>query len=507
MSNISIQSQTNSSLYNSALQGANRPMGDLDQFIYDMKAPQVNAFRSRDSKTQILGCAPNGTFQCAIPSFGLWRDSYLKFNVSWKNGTNALTPTISDALGANIIQSARIMSNSRTIFELTSEQIQFLVYTDVNIARREGRKKAMYNRHQDQYRGAAANTHGGVTVPLKMDQLKAVADSKLNYLATNADTVQQTHDVYCPLPFSCFDSDKSNIDTSFTESLVLEIKTNEGFLCVEGGTTGTANNGLVTAFTINKAELCNEFLIIKDDAKKAIQEKNYSLGGSPLAILGSDFKTKSVQVTADSSTTKATLNLFFTELCHGILFEVQPVRSAGGMQAITDQFVGLAADITNATTAAATISARALQPFHRSLDSGGATAGKGQTKKGRFIHLNSVKISAGGKLIYSGTHHEIRNLNGSAPMCHNVNGDLECAHEEDTVFASCYNLYYINFANSHMTTEIAGALALRNLNSIVVELEFPTVSGIKYNVTSHMRHYVARSISGDSGAISQALSN
>ena len=82
MSNISIQSQTNSSLYNSALQGSNMPMGDLDNFIYDMKAPQVNAFRSRDSKTQILGCAPNGTYQCAIPSFGLWRDSYLKFNVS-----------------------------------------------------------------------------------------------------------------------------------------------------------------------------------------------------------------------------------------------------------------------------------------------------------------------------------------------------------------------------------------------------------------------------------------
>ena len=161
MSNISIQSQTNSSLYNSALQGSNMQMGDLDQFIYDMKAPQVNAFRSRDSKTQILGCAPNGTFQCAVPSFGLWRDCYLKFNVSWKNGANALTPTISDALGANIIQSARIMSNSRTIYELTSAEIQYLVYTDVNIARREGRKKAMYNKHADQFRGAVANTHGG----------------------------------------------------------------------------------------------------------------------------------------------------------------------------------------------------------------------------------------------------------------------------------------------------------------------------------------------------------
>ena len=505
MSNISIQSQTNSSLYNSALQGSNMPMGDLDQWIYDMSAPQCNAFRSRDSKTQILGCQPNGTFQCAIPSFGLWRESYLKFNVSWKNGSEALTPTISDALGANIISSARIMSNSRTIYELTSAEIQYLIYTDTNIARREGRKKAMYNKHEDQFQGSVAGDPGGSTVPLKMEQLKATANSDLNYLATNGDAVAQTHDVYCPLPFSCFDSDKSNIDTSFTESLVLEIKTNEGYLCVSGGTGG--NKALATAFTINKAELCNEFLIIKDDAKKAIQEKNYSLGGSPLAILGSDFKTKSVQVTGEADKTTATLNLFFTELCAGILFEIQPVRTSAGQQAITDQFVGIAADNTNVVTLASTITARALQPLHRSLTVAGAVAGRGQTKKGRFVHCNKISIRAGGKLIYSGTHHEIRNLNGSAPMCHNTNGDCEGAHEEDTVFASCYNLYYVNFANSHLTTEIAGALALRNLNSIVCEIEFPSALATKYDVTAHLRHYVARSISGDSGAISQALSN
>lgn len=506
MSNIAIQSQTNSSLYNSALQGSNLPLGRISQFVYDMEGPQVNAFRSRDSKTQILGCQPGGTYQCSIPSFGLWRDSYIKFNVSWKNGTNNLSPTIADALGANIISSARILSNSRTIYELTSAQIQYLIYTDTNIARREGRKKAMYNKHQDRYRGSAPNAPGGETVPLKLEQLKATADSDLNYLATNSE-VQQTHDVYCPLPFSMFDSDKSNIDTSFTESLILEIKMNEAHLCVSGGLASTnANNALVTPFTINKAELCNEYLIINSDAKKKIQEMNFSLGGSPLALLGSDFKTKSIQVTGDAGTTKATLNLFFTELCAGILFEIQPVRTAEGLSTITDKFTGLAVDDTNAGTLSTTVSARVFQPADRA-GLAGVTASKGQCKKGRFIHCNKISIRAGGKLIYEGTHHEIRNLNGSAPMCHNVNGDLETAHEEDTVFASCYNLYYINFANSHKTTEIAGALALRNLNSIVVELEFPSVSTVKYDVTAHMRHYVARSISGDSGAISQALSN
>mgnify|MGYP000005747576 CR=1 FL=1 len=493
MSNISIQSQENSSLYNSAKQGAGVPMGNVDKLVYDMEAPDVNAFRSRENKTQILGCAMNGTFQAEIPSFGVWRECYLKFNVSWKNGTNNLSPTISDALGANIITSARIMSNSRTIYELTSAEIQYLIYTDKDAGRREGRKKAMKNMMQDQFTGAVANTPGGVTVPLKWDALDGVVDvagtAGHNYLASDAQ-VLQCHDVYCPLPFSCFQDMKSNIDTSFTEKLVLEIKTNEAHLAVSGGTG--ANNVLVSAFTINKAEVCNEFLVIEQDAKKAIQSKNYSLGGSPLAILGSDFKNKSVQVTADSVKTTASLNLFFTELCHGILFEVQPVRTLATLGAITGQFVGVAE--------AATLN-KGLQPFTRAL------ASTGQTKGGRFIHCNKITIKAGGKLIYEGSHDEIRNLNGSSPMCLNVNGDVETAHEEDVVYASCYNLYYVNFANSHMTTAIKGALALRNLNSIVCEVEYPSVSGIKYNVTAHLRHYVARSIDGASGAISAALSN
>ena len=493
MSNISIQSQENSSLYNSAKQGAGVPMGSIDEFVYDMDAPQVNAFRSRENKTQILGCAMNGTFQAEIPSFGLWRECYLKFNVSWQNGTNNLSPTIADALGANIISSARIMSNSRTIYELTSAEIQYLIYTDKDAGRREGRKKAMKNMIQDQFTGAAANVPGGVTVPLKWDALDGVADTPgvagHDYLASDSEQVK-CHDVYCPLPFSCFQDKKSNIDTSFTEKLVLEIKTNETWYAVAGG-VGT-NNPLVTAFTINKAEVCNEFLVIEQDAKKAIQAKNYSLGGSPLAILGSDFKNKSVQVTADSAKTKASLNLFFTELAAGILFEIQPVRTEALMAAITNQFIGVAES--------ATLN-KGLQPFTRAL------ASSGQTKPGRFIHANKITIRAGGKLIYEGSHDEIRNLNGSSPMCLNVNGDVETAHEEDVVYASCYNLYYVNFANSHMTTAIKGALALRNLNSIVCEVEFPSVSGTKYNVTAHLRHYVARSIDGGSGSISAALSN
>ena len=493
MSNIAIQSQENSSLYNSAKQGAGVPMGNIENLVYDMEAPDVNAFRSRENKTQILGCAMNGTFQAEIPSFGVWRNCYLKFNVSWENGTANISPTIADALGANIISSARIMSNSRTIYELTSAEIQYLIYTDKDTGRREGRKKAMKNKIEDQFSGAVSGTAGGVTVPLKLDALDGVADTVgtagHNYLATDGEIVV-CHDVYCPLPFSCFQDMKSNIDTSFTEKLVLEIKTNEDWYAVVGG-TGT-NQPLATAFTINKAEVCNEFLVLEQDAKKEIQSKNYSLGGSPLAILGSDFKNKSVQVTADSAKTTASLNLFFTELSHGILFEVQPVRTKALIGAISNQFVGVA---ETATTN------KALQPFTRAL------ASSGQTKPGRFIHINKITIKAGGKLIYEGSHDEIRNLNGSSPMCLNVNGDLETAHEEDVVYASCYNLYYVNFANSHLTTAIKGALALRNLNSIVCEVEFPSVSGTKYNVTAHLRHYVARSIDGASGAISAALSN
>lgn len=495
MSNISIQSQENSSLYNSAKQGAGTALGMVEEFVYDMEAPQVNAFRSRENKTQLLGCAVNSTTQAEVPSFGLWTSCNLKFNVSWKVGTDVCSPTISDALGANIIESAKIMSNSRTIYELTSAQIQYLVYTEKDHAKREGMKQAMVNQVYDRVASNVNGTVGGDQVPSTswaMDD-GTLDDQSLHYLASDDDNQTRTIDVYCPLPFSCFQDKKSNIDTSFTEKLVIEIKTREGIFCVAGGTGG--NEQLATAFTINKAEVCNEFLVMEQDAKKAIQAKNYSLGGSPLAILGSDFKTKSVQVTADSVKTKISMNLFFTELAHGILFEVQPVRTTAGMRAISTAFTsGVTALLSNAPS--------------RAIRNNGGTAGyKHTTKQGRFLHVSKISIRAGGKLIYEGDHHLLKNLNGSSPMCLNVNGDCEVAHEEDVAHASCYNLYYVNFANSHLTTAIKGALALRNLNSIVCELEFPSISGEKYNATAHLRHYVARSIDGSSGAISSALSN
>lgn len=495
MSNISIQSQENSSLYNSAKQGAGVPKGATERLVYDMEAPDVNAFRSRENKTQILGCAPNGTYQAEINPFGLWRNCYLKFNVSWKVGSDICSPTIADALGANIIESAKIMSNSRTLFELTSAQIQYLVYTEKDHAKREGMKQAMVNQVYDRVASNVDGTSGGNQVPATLWAIGAdtVDDQSLHYLASDDNTQTRTIDVYCPLPFSCFQDIKSNLDTSFVEKLVLEIKTREGIFCVAGGTG--ANEQLATAFTINKAEICNEFLVIEQDAKKEIQSKNYSLGGSPLAVLGSDFKTKSVQVTADAITTKVSMNLFFTELAHGILFEVQPVRTTAGMRAISTLF-------TSGVTAL-----NGNQPSRAIRDSGGTAGYKHTTKQGRFLHVSKIEIKAGGKLLYSGDHHSIRNLNGSSPMCLNTNGDCEVAHEEDVAYASPYNLYYVNFANSHLTTAIKGALALRNLNSITCELTFPSISGEKYNATAHLRHYVAHSIDGGSGAVSTALSN
>ena len=387
------------------------------------------------------------------------------------------------------------MSNSRTIYELNSAEIQYLVYTEKDHAKREGMKQAMVNQVYDRVASNANGTSGGNQVPSTLWAIGASTadDQSLHYLASDDDTQTRTLDIYTPLPFSCFQDMKSNLDTSFIEKLVLEIKTREGIFCVAGGTG--ANEQLATAFTINKAEVCNEFLVLEQDAKKEIQSKNYSLGGSPLAVLGSDFKSKSVQITADAITTTATLNLFFTELAHGILFEVQPVRTSAGMRAISTIF-------TSGSTML-----NGNQPSRAIRNPSGTAGYKHTTKQGRFLHVSNLNIKAGGKLIYSGTHHEMKNLNGSSPMCLNVNGDCEVAHEEDVAHASPYNLYYVNFANSHLTTAIKGALALRNLNSITCELTFPSISGEKYVATAHLRHYVARSIDGASGAISAALSN
>ena len=485
MSNISLMSNDNSSLFNSVKNGTNGV--NLEHFIYNIEKPFPNSFRSRENKTQILGVAPNGTFQVPISSFGLWRNSYLKWSISYQAGTNCVSPTIASALGAHLISSVKILSNSRCLAELTSAQIQFLVYGEKDVAKREGMKKAMRNIIKDDWVSNASATSGGSQTP------NAVA----TIFATDAQTLQ-TKEVYTPLPFSFFQNAKCNLPLDFTERIVLEITTRPTFQVLVGGDatgfasgTAVAADRMATPLTINSCHLCNEYLIMDADSKKAIQSKNYSLGSSPLSILCDDFKTKSVVATADSDLTTASVNLFFTENAMGCLFYVERTAEEGGLREISD------AHKANATPNTA------LRPLDRSIKTGS----KHEHKRGKYLHINSIKLTAGGKVLYEGTHDEIRNLNGSNPMGHNVNGDVETAMEEDTAGSSEYNLYYVNFSNSHLSETIKTCLALRNLNSVVAEITFPSVSGKKYNCVANLRHYVAYSIDGASGAISTALSN
>ena len=71
------------------------------------------------------------------------------------------------------------------------------------------------------------------------------------------------------------------------------------------------------------------------------------------------------------------------------------------------------------------------------------------------------------------------------------------------------NLYYINFSNTHELDALRGQLALRGLNSVVVDIEFVSTNtgSLKYDVNACIQYYKAVQISGDSGAIATALSN
>ena len=110
-------------------------------------------------------------------------------------------------------------------------------------------------------------------------------------------------------------------------------------------------------------------------------------------------------------------------------------------------------------------------------------------------------------MLFNQNHERIQYLSGSSPAILNINGDKETAHDEDIAYSSPYNLYYICFSDSERTDMIKNGLACRNLNSLVVEVNYRSANAEKYDINVSAHYFKALSIDGSSGAISTALSN
>ena len=489
MSDIAILSAENSSLMNSALQGSGG--ADNDALVYTMGAPMPNHFRSRDNKSQILGAAMGGnTFQVEVPAYGNWKSAYLRWNVDWANSAAAasVTPAVAANMGCAMIKRVSVLSNSRTLFSLTGQQIHYLIQSEKDAQKRAGWKRASKDNVKQNCASSTAAT-AGVGCPPRF------ATSALNtgYIATDA-AGAVVADVYTPLPFSMFNSLKTMLPTDFCEKLIVEIETNDHWRVVSGGTAGSAT-ALVTDFNVNSCYLCSEFLVINSDDKKKIQEKNFSLGGSPLAMLLTDWKTTSKQVAGEATRTTASLNVFFTELMAGMLIYVEPVRTSALVAAVGQTGVGTVATTAECFKVIA----------NREIERAAAGVGVEHT----YSHIEKVSVTAGGRKICEFLHDELLYLHGARPSGLYIDEAKETAEECDEFGNSSNNMYYINFANTHKLDQISGALALRSLNSVVVEVVFQSTNAAsrKYNVNACMQYFKAIQIDGSSGAIATALSN
>jgi len=126
-----------------------------------------------------------------------------------------------------------------------------------------------------------------------------------------------------------------------------------------------------------------------------------------------------------------------------------------------------------------------------------------------YGHIEKISVTAGGRKIAEFLHDELLYLHGARPSGLYITEGKETAEECDAFGNSSNNMYYINFANTHKLDQISGALALRSLNSVVVEVTFQSVdtASRKYNVNACMQYFKAIQIDGSSGAIATALSN
>ena len=421
---------------------------EMSEYIYDMPRSTINRFKDRMISTKLNGAAWGEQQSLEIPSFGVLNRMVLKTEFTVARTLAPNVSTIKKALFARIIDEVAIMNSSRRIMTLTGDTIQYLVYGLHKDEREKWLIAGMDNAVTDE-NGSKFDDAAGVGngVPAR--------GADANTPGTASKVV-----VYTLLPFSCFKEGgakhgpfKSNFNTRFCEKLSLTIKLSNKTDWLPDAETG---------WTISDptVHLLSDFDIIEQKSLLSIEEKNYSLSQN-LAQVMSDFNLVKT-VSTYTAGSPIGLQIFNTQLCHSLIITLE-----------------------------ATGTSVTLNPEEQ------------------YMPIKAIKLTSAGRVIYE-TENQLESL---------------LLGSQDSYMGNCWstavvptgqrdrrNIYVINFANDGKdTSKINGCAALKNLNSLKLEVtpQGPagTAQQANYTLKCYVRFYQAIATSAQSGRISISLSS
>jgi hypothetical protein len=120
MANLYHESLKQSVLYQSAVAGGK----DIDAFQYDLPRAMPSVYTDHHVKHIVSNLNFGGSASVELSSFGILKELYIKWNVTWTNGASTAGKVIvSKNLFSTIVKRVALMNSSREIFQVYGDDI------------------------------------------------------------------------------------------------------------------------------------------------------------------------------------------------------------------------------------------------------------------------------------------------------------------------------------------------------------------------------------------------
>jgi len=500
MAQVVFNANKQSTLLNSAKQGGVQ----IEEFQYDLPRPYPLIYKDYHVKHIVNNLTYAGSSSVELSSFGTLRDLYIKWVVSWTNGTSqAGKVVVSKNLFSSIVKRVALMNSSREIFQVFGDEI--LWKTRAITDKGERAKWLM----------AGASNLELLSLNLQSAGSRADAGSQINTASGGTNSIE----FYTRIPFSFFGGNKfcSNeprktaLNLRFSETLRLLIETNPSYYVACGA--GGADEVLLN-HKIDSCEVYAHYDIVAPEDLQKI-EAQFSME-SPMSSLNGNAVMSESSVTASGTSTTHKQKIYNTNLLQNLVVAITPQRSetlckalasgvANGTSNGTDKLAVADHSATNANSYSAIV--QQLNPHFKSKHS--LTAGGNSRIGDDYCKATSLTIKSSGRVLFEATSY-LQLLMATSDHINWV--DTTGSNQETNAILdknSCSeaNIYMIPMSEMPHANALTGNLALKGLSTIDVEVTFVSVSGVTYDVKIYTNFQGITSTETSSGRIISSVSS
>ncbi len=511
MSQIYHESLKQSTLYQSASVGGK----DIDAFQYDLPRPMPSVFTDHHVK-HIVSDQLNfdSSASVELSSFGILKELYIKWNVTWTNGSaTAGKIIVSKNLFSTIVKRVALMNSSREIFQIFGDDI--LLKTRAIEDKGERAKWLLAGDANLQLYPATVSPEA-----IGTDHM-----STLGKAVNQANGAANSLTFYTKIPFSFFEGglgqsnepNKTNLNLRFLETTRLLIETNSKHFVACGG---ASTNEPLANLKIAKCEVYAHYNI-PDPADMQLIEAQYSMDQPSSQLNGNTVLTTNGIVTASGATSHTQkFKVYNTNLATGFTVMVHGERTAarcaalaatvatGASNGLDQIIVASAFGDGGGTQVIATDTAAQLLNLQHSSKHSNTTNGVSRIGDD-YCQVTKLTVSSSGRVLFESDDYKqlLFCTSNMTNWCDNIGSDQEVNLTLDKNGCSENNIYYIPFSLLKNSNQLSSALALKGLSTVDVEVTFKCVESTNYTCKILTNYAQITSVETNSGRITQSTSS